>query len=188
MYGIKEYHNVLTGDFCKHAIEKFEAGGKWVPGVIGGGRVDTDVKRSDDLYITRHEEWAEEDGIFADSLSDPLNDYADTVLNECRQATDEMSDNGYAIQRTAPGGFYTWHNDFNVNKNNAPRIVTFIWYLNTIHKGGFTEFIDGTQIQPEEGKLLLFPATWTHMHRGVSPVDQTKYICTGWLHDNRYVR
>ena len=57
-----------------------------------------------------------------------------------------------------------------------------IWYLNDVKDGGYTEFIDGTRIQPEAGKLIIFPSTWDFLHRGVSPKTETKYLCTGWVH------
>ena len=84
------------------------------------------------------------------------------------------NDTGYQIQRTRPGDFYDWHHD-----SIGPRILTFIWYLNDIKNAGYTEFLDGTKIQPETGKFMIFPATWNYMHRGVSPKDETKYICKG---------
>ena len=34
------------------------------------------------------------------------------------------------------------------------------------------------------GKLLIFPATWTYMHRGNVPISEDKYIVTGWLYGN----
>ena len=64
------------------------------------------------------------------------------------------------------------------------RYFTFIWYLNDVPgPGGYTEFYDGTQIQPEEGQMIIFPSTHTFIHRGVKPpVGQDKYICTGWIY------
>lgn len=70
------------------------------------------------------------------------------------------------------------HEDSNWN----PRYFTFIWYLNDIHEDGYTEFIDGTKIQPETGKMIIFPSTWTYTHRGYPPKSEVKYICTGWIH------
>ena len=86
-------------------------------------------------------------------------------------------DTGYQIQKTQPGDYYIWHHD-----QTTSRLVTFIWYLNDVKDDGYTEFIDGTRIQPEAGKLIIFPATWDFLHRGVSPKTETKYICTGWVH------
>jgi len=62
------------------------------------------------------------------------------------------------------------------------RVLTFIWYLNDIEEDGYTEFMDGTKVQPKTGRFCLFPATWEYHHRGYPPKSQTKYICTGWLH------
>ena len=86
-------------------------------------------------------------------------------------------DTGYQIQKTQPGDYYIWHHD-----QTTSRLVTFIWYLNDVKDDGYTEFIDGTRIQPEAGKLIIFPATWDFLHRGVSPKTEIKYICTGWVH------
>ena len=51
----------------------------------------------------------------------------------------------------------------------------------TNDSGGWTEFIDGTRIQPKVGSILLFPATWTYVHRGY-PTKVPKYIVTGWIY------
>ena len=65
----------------------------------------------------------------------------------------------------------------------SSRIFTFMWYLNTIEEKdeGYTEFVDGTKIQPVAGRLIFFPATWTFLHRGYPPKVK-KYLCNGWIH------
>ena len=78
-------------------------------------------------------------------------------------------------------GYYTFHNDFNVDVQNGYRLLTFIWYINDVTIGGETEFIDGTKITPKQGKLLIFPSTWTYVHRGNIPISSDKYIIVGWL-------
>ena len=78
-------------------------------------------------------------------------------------------------------GFYTFHNDFNIDVQNGYRFLTFIWYINDVPIGGETEFINGTKILPKQGKLLLFPSTWTYVHRGNIPISSDKYIIVGWL-------
>ena len=55
-------------------------------------------------------------------------------------------------------------------------------YLNDVNDGGETEFIhQGMQIHPEKGKTLIWPADWTHTHRGIPSPTETKYIVTGWF-------
>lgn len=95
---------------------------------------------------------------------------------------DTISDSGYQIQRTLPGDFYTWHTDA-CAENSKVRQLTYIWYLNDVHDDGYTEFLNGTRIQPETGKMIIFPATWTYLHRGYPPKSETKYIVTGWVYN-----
>jgi hypothetical protein len=35
--------------------------------------------------------------------------------------------------------------------------------------------------RPAQGKLLLFPPFWTHVHRGVTLEKGVKYIATSWV-------
>ena len=57
-------------------------------------------------------------------------------------------------------------------------------YLNDIpiENGGATEFIyQKLSIQPKKGTIVLWPATYTHTHRGgFLTGDIPKYIATGW--------
>jgi len=36
-------------------------------------------------------------------------------------------------------------------------------------------------IRPAQGKLVLFPPFWTHVHRGVTLREGVKYIATTWV-------
>jgi hypothetical protein len=36
-------------------------------------------------------------------------------------------------------------------------------------------------IRPAQGKLVLFPPFWTHVHRGVTLRAGVKYIATTWV-------
>jgi hypothetical protein len=54
-------------------------------------------------------------------------------------------------------------------------------YLNTVNSGGETAFWDQKlKIKPKKGLTLIWPATWTHTHKGYPPKKQNKYILTGW--------
>jgi len=56
-----------------------------------------------------------------------------------------------------------------------------ITYLNDDFEGGETEFLyQGVRVKPEKGKTVIFPASYTHVHRGNPPIGGTKYIATTW--------
>lgn len=185
--------NALPLEFCNNVIDKFENDKHKVQGTVLEHNtiiVDNSVKSSTDLYISHlSDDWQEEDKVFHHSLSQSIPQYKNycASINQrlCPHRYSNLSDSGYQIQRTYPGEYYHWHHDFDYDVQLGFRIMTFIWYLNSIELGndGYTEFIDGTRIQPEAGKLLIFPSLWSYVHRGVSPQNQTKYICTGWIYD-----
>ena len=171
--------NALPKSFCNNVIEKFEQDDRKRQGQVGSG-VHLEIKRSSDLSITELEDWKSYDQAFFRCLNNGLKKYVRFLPEEytIHKALSEIkNDTGYQIQRTQPGDYYIWHHD-----QTTSRLVTFIWYLNDVKDGGYTEFIDGTRIQPEAGKLIIFPSTWDFLHRGVSPKTETKYLCTGWVH------
>jgi hypothetical protein len=181
--------NSLDFDFCDQVIEKFELDERKSQGAVlsdSGFRLDPDYKISMDLCISSLDEWKDEDEVFYKSLQSGIKQYLDHCNNFNPELVlgfyDQVHDTGYQIQRTSPGEYYNWHHDWICDEQNGSRIFTYIWYLNDISKAGETEFIDGTKIKPEQGKLLIFPATWSYVHRGVSPKYETKYICTGWMY------
>jgi hypothetical protein len=60
--------------------------------------------------------------------------------------------------------------------------MAFILYLNDVEDGGETEFLYyHKRIKPKQGTLILFPAGYTHTHRGNPPLKGSKYILTGWV-------
>lgn len=181
--------DVLSSEFCEHVIQKFEDEGQATPGGITKlGIVDLEVKQSDDLFITPSNGWGDEDAVFFKSLAANYKNYFEQYINTlpASRCYANLWDRGYKIQRTIPGGFYHWHNDFGFGDERpekfGERIVTFIWYLNDVNEGGYTEFMDGTKVQPKQGRICFFPCTWNYSHRGVPPINEKKYICTGWLH------
>ena len=86
------------------------------------------------------------------------------------------------IQRTRPAqGYHIWHSE-TMSKYHAGRILTWILYLNDIEDGGESEWLYlSKRTPPKQGKLVLWPAGFTHTHRGNPPLKDIKYILTGWV-------
>lgn len=86
------------------------------------------------------------------------------------------------IQKTMPGeGYHVWHTE-TMHRAERNRIMTFMLYLNDVDVGGETEFLyQKTRIKPQKDRLLIWPAGYTHPHRGNPPLSNEKYIITGWI-------
>ena len=87
------------------------------------------------------------------------------------------------IQKTDPcQGYHTWHYEHGSDPYNVNRVLAYMLYLNDVEDGGETEFLfQSFRIKPKVGTLLIWPAAFTHMHRGNPPLNETKYILTGWV-------
>ncbi len=175
-----EQRNALALDICAEMIDRFERyPDDQYPGRIGQTmQFDDSIKRSTDLVISGRQHWKDLDHELFRSLN--------RALSEFKQYypffAGPFKDNGYAIQRTNPGEFYHWHIDGG-SHDFAMRQLVAIWYLNTVDgEGGETEFkYQEIKIQPEAGKLALFPPFWTHLHRGKKLASGQKYIATTWV-------
>jgi hypothetical protein len=79
------------------------------------------------------------------------------------------------------GGFHQWH--YEALGDDSKRRIVVQLYMNDIDEAGETEFLyQNTRIIPKKNKLLVWPADWTHTHRGNPPIgSKNKYILTTWL-------
>ena len=87
------------------------------------------------------------------------------------------------IQKTKPGeGYHVWHPENTGNSQQKMRFLVFSLFLNDIEEGGETEFLYlKKRFKPVKDRLLIFPAGFTHTHRGNPPLSGDKYILTGWV-------
>jgi hypothetical protein len=87
----------------------------------------------------------------------------------------------FNLQKTTPGqGYHTWHcEDAGMDRN---RKLVVMMYLNDGFEGGETEFLQQSRrITPRTGQVVIWPATFTHVHRGNPPLSGEKYIATSWV-------
>ena len=185
---ILEIKNALPGSLCREIIKRFEMDNRKYPGVTGSGVMD--IKKSTDLVISGLVEWDDIHKELGMSLNYNYSKYyIPRIINlhddtnwwgdyQKERTLDINGSSGFQIQCTKKGEYYGWHDDSFENRR-----LTYIFYLNTMEEedGGVTEFYNGKIIKPEQGKLLIFPATWTYPHRGTEVTGKNKYIITGWF-------
>jgi|TARA_A100001201_G_scaffold56413_1_gene54750 hypothetical protein len=93
---------------------------------------------------------------------------------------------GYNIQKYDPGGgFKDWHCETGDFKNYpvsaaCRRMLVWMIYLNDVPDGG-TDFREQNwTCEAKRGRLVIWPASWTHTHKSHISPTTTKYIATGW--------
>jgi len=78
-------------------------------------------------------------------------------------------------------GFHQWHYEKS-DSAHLERLMAYMTYLEVPKKGGETEFLhQSLRIDPVVGRTLIWPAGFTHMHRGNPPLDGEKMYITGWF-------
>ncbi len=178
---IYEVAQALPADVCLEAIRRFESlTDQQYAGRIGEGAQEApEVKRSTDLRISGREDWRDIDQTLARQLVSAVRALAGEFPFF---AANSFKDVGYNLQRTLPGEFYHWHVDTGPGELSQRQLVA-IWYLNDVPgPGGETEFpLQQVALRPAQGKLVLFPPFWTHVHRGVTLQAGVKYIVTTWI-------
>lgn len=178
---IYEIEQALDTGLCREMIRRYEQHPEQqYEGRIGQAGVHAgDIKRSTDLRISGRRDWKDIDSALVRSLATAFTDFAEMFPYF---AANSFKDMGYNMQRTSVGEFYHWHVDSGPGAFSQRQLVA-IWYLNTVDgPGGGTEFLaQEVAIRPEEGKLVLFPPFWTHLHRGATLVQGVKYIATTWI-------
>lgn len=129
------------------------------------------------------------------NLNDPLHEYINKFTRKCVEkcfpkykgnypwlATGGpwwTIDEWYNIQKFGEGeGYFTPHAEAE-SDNSFQRMLVWMVYLNNAKSG--TEFIYYNKIvTPVVGRMVIWPAGWTHTHKGVVPNEGDKYIMTGW--------
>jgi len=176
------YDGVLTSEDCQFAISQFEKLPGKVQGEISGGEfrgVDKSKKDSLDLQLS-FDKKIPLTRLFGKTLLEYIQSYRKDYPH-VNLINDWALCKGFNIQKYLPGqGFHLPHCE--TDNKNSPRILAWMIYLNTLTDGGETRFpAYDLNIKPVEGRLVIWPAYFTHIHHGLISNTQTKYISTGWF-------
>ena len=166
----------ISHNVCDKIIDRFYKDPNRSAGKAGG-TIRKEVKISTDSSFMINEEPQ-----YRDELTSIINEY---IQYYNPHLTDGLDKYGFVertnIQKYEPGeGFLKWHYERSgVELTN--RVLVFMTYLNDVPDGG-TEFkFQGITTEAKKGLTVVWPADWTHVHRGVVSSTTTKYITTGWL-------
>ena len=178
------FKNAFTKEFCEQVIKQYEdmvdSGHGWTRFKSHGDaktfKDDTQVFADDIDYIPLRKATKEFNELFWGKYY-PIYEQEYSVLKE----SSRHANYSFKIQKTKiGGGYHVWHYESNI-REVCNRLLTWVLYLNDVQEGGETEFLyQHMRVKPEQGTLVIWPAAFTHTHRGNPPLSNEKYIVTGW--------
>ena len=185
---IEEYQLEDT-TLCDSLLDMFwdaHEKGLTYPGKSGHfGEEQSEVKKSTDFSLESADQLGPQEKYRWNVYNEQLTSIIDQYLKKY-----EFKEWGGAIvsrhlpqlQWYKPGeGFYKWHVD-GAQRHACDRILVYMTYLNDIDDGGGTMFYhQDYTVTPKKGKTVIFPAGFTHQHKGEISNTQDKFILTGWL-------
>ena len=178
--------NIKDSELCKKIINLFEnRKDLQTIGVTGVGKKDEKIKKSIDISLSPN------------SLSNKEFDCIKVYMNRLQECYQDYKDQwpflknnietldipAFNIQKYEIGGHFNMMHCERSNLQSMHRVFAWMTYLNDVEDGGETFFDHfDLRVKPSEGKTLIWPAEWTHAHRGEVLNKGNKYIITGWMH------
>lgn len=177
---IEIYDGALSSDQCKNITDYIDRS-PLVRGTVGNNKkLDLEAKNAWQLKGPAFDD----DKLPSNYLGESLCSHTDYYLETyplLEQIGSWSLDRRYALQKYNPGGGYFLNHCENDALQHSSRVLVWMIYLNTVTEGGGTKFDHYNRtIDAKEGRLVIWPAGWTHFHKGIVSKTETKYIATGW--------
>ena len=179
---INVYDNFLSSEECQHYINLFESstskeGVCYHDGVDG---VFYNIKKTRELTpdITLFSTC--KFNLIHERLKDVVSQYRDDYKVWDYYKWDIEIDDGFnfAKYETDDCGFKDWHTEHGLGNVQCRRVLVWMVYLNNAQSG--TEFLAFDNVDAKEGRCIIWPAGFTHIHRS-APNKGLKYVMTGWI-------
>ena len=182
---IYEEKNALSEEICNDMISWFD--NKMLYGDTGMNYSRVDVQGRKDISLSECQQFGSFKP-FYNQINSIIHKHMVHYINEFNKGggTGFYTITGYKFQKSVEGGGFTaWHSELPVFKPMWEKVRDRfgVWsiYLNDTDTG-YTDFMhQKLSIKPETGKLVIWPAYFTHTHRANPDLKEDKYIITGWL-------
>ena len=171
---IEVYPNVLTSEQCKNVIRRINESEK-----ICVSNQSHPITNRPLYYFLPIE--TKTDPILSGPIQETILKYAykHSFLIDC--ATEWEIDSNANLQWYKPGMCFDGEHMETDYDERSKRMLAWMIYLNTVTDGGGTEWLQQNFISDAiEGSMIVWPAGWTHSHRGVVSNTEHKCIITGW--------
>jgi prolyl 4-hydroxylase len=171
---------------CDELIAYFELNkNKQKKGVTVAGK-NLDDKNSTDIRITPKDMKLPGNEIFEGYFHNLYSCYQDYATEWPFLTTfaENLQISSFNLQRYQSGQHFQKLHTERSSLETLHRVFAWMTYLNDVDQedGGSTLFSHyDLAIQPRKGLTLIWPAEWTHAHKGNVLKANNKYIITGWM-------
>lgn len=189
---ILPYESLIGGytipeNICDEVVNFYKKSNDKKPGeqyVDGNITVNKDFKESTEVNVSIHQ--TSELKNYFNILSVCLDRYLKKYYYSNEVESFSIVENVNIQHYPKNGGFKKWHFENAGNPKSIFRHLVFMTYLNDVNDGG-TEFLyQGLKTPAKKGLTVIWPATWTHTHKGEISKTKEKYIITGWYSFERH--
>ena len=152
-------------------------------GVTGGGK-DLDVKDRMDIAIAPNQLDLPGNEVFKLYINSLFTCYKDYLVQWpfLAEIAQNLALGSFNLGRYQRGQHFQKMHTERDNLDTLHRVLAWMTYLNDVDEGGETYFSHyGLNIKPRKGLTIIWPAEWTHAHKGNVLLGESKYMITGWL-------
>ena len=169
---------------CDNLIDYFESNKtKQGVGTLSGGK-NLDAKISTDISVSPNEINLPGNEVFNNYFRGLFECHKDYIAQWpfLGEFAENLEIGKFNLQRYHSGEHYQRLHSERTSLSCSHRVLAWMTYLNDVDDGGSTYFSHyDIEVQPRKGLTLIWPAEWTHVHKGNIVTAGSKYIITGWM-------
>ena len=172
---------------CEELIAYFESNqNKQKEGSTANG-LSLEAKNSVDIALSPKEIKLPGNKVFEEYFQNLFSCYQDYVSqwSFLTNFAEKLEVGSFNLQRYQSGQHFQSTHTERTSLDTLHRLFAWMTYLNDVYaaEGGSTFFSHyDIEVQPKKGLTLIWPAEWTHAHKGNLLNADSKYIITGWMH------
>jgi prolyl 4-hydroxylase len=175
---------IEANPICDGLINYFEAHSYSQRDGRTDGGINRDIKNSKDISIKPNEIALEGNEILRQYFDQLYSCYKDYLVQWpfLERIAGNLEVGMFNLQRYHAGQHFQAIHTERSSLNTLHRVLAWMTYLNDVEDGGSTYFSHyDVDIKPRKGLTLIWPAEWTHAHKGSVLLSGSKYIITGWM-------
>jgi len=175
---------IESPSLCDSLIDYFESHQEMHKKGLTGAGINLDTKNSTDIRMTPNKIKLPGNELFSEYFHNLYDCHKDYLLQWpfLSGIAKNLEIGLFNLQRYQSGEHFQKLHSERTNLASLHRVLAWMTYLNDVDEGGSTYFSNyDIEVRPRKGLTLIWPAEWTHAHKGRVLKVGSKYIITGWM-------